>query len=102
MPTPLRIVEQPKDQDDNPHWWSAEPGDMWRCLWDSHVVEGRDPCWVIRMPGQAWVWHTNDKDTKNGNFWNVTGEVPNITVHPSINIGPEIWHGWIKNGQMDP
>ena len=29
--------------------------------------------------------------------WQVTGEPPNITVHPSINLGA-IYHGWLQNG----
>ncbi len=31
--------------------------------------------------------------------WTVTGEAPNITVSPSINmIG--IWHGWLRDGVL--
>lgn len=29
--------------------------------------------------------------------WTVTGEVPDITVSPSINIGGS-YHGWLQNG----
>lgn len=32
-----------------------------------------------------------------GDGWTVTGEAPNITMHPSINIGGT-YHGWLQNG----
>ncbi len=100
MGTPLRVIEPPADFD----WWSAEPGDMWPCnlAKSSHVVNGRGPCWIIRLPDRAWVWHTNSQTTDKGTYWTVTGEPPNITVSPSINIGPEIWHGHIQNGALVP
>lgn len=101
--TALRIVFEPRDEDGRPDWWSAEPGDMWPCLWGSHRFGNRPHCWVIRMPGTAWVWHINDVSSRDGEgFWEVTGEPPDITVKPSINIGPEIWHGWITAGDMAP
>jgi hypothetical protein len=101
--TELRIVDEPIDEAGIRNWWSASPGDMWPCKYSDHRIEGRGPCWIVRMPGNAWVWHTNGESTSEGEgLWTVTGEAPNITVHPSINIGPEIWHGWIKNGEMTP
>ncbi len=45
-----------------------------------------------------------DEGYKNGGHisehgWTVSGELPNITVNPSINcIG--IYHGWIRNGEI--
>lgn len=98
MPVPLRIVERP--------WGSpyeTKAGDTWPC-WNtdgSHTVEGRGPCWVVRLPGGAAWFHTN-MEASGGGYWDVSGEAPNLTVHPSINVGPEIWHGWITNGQLDP
>jgi hypothetical protein len=34
----------------------------------------------------------------------VTGEAPNLTVHPSINDLDERapWHGWIRGGFLEP
>lgn len=100
----LRIVEELIDPANGyPNWWGQTPGDMWPCRWDTHIIEGRAPCWVIRLPDKAWVWHTNSESSNEGEgLWVVTGEPPNITVTPSINIGPEIWHGWITAGEMLP
>ncbi len=103
--TQLRIIEfpDPVTAFDGDGWWGAEVGDMWRCREESHVVEGRGPCWIIRMPDKCAWWHTNWKCTSAPfTYWEVTGEAPNITIKPSINIGPEWWHGWITDGVMAP
>lgn len=97
--TALKVVEPPPN---GVSWYWAEPGYMWPCDWPKHVVEYRSPCWVVRLPGGAFVWHTNEKATESGEFWTVTGEPPNITVEPSINVGPEIWHGHITDGVLSP
>jgi hypothetical protein len=96
--TALRVVEQPEDS------WGAPPGDMWPCphAEGSHRVEGRSACWVVRLPGKAWVWHTNETAGGSGAYWIVTGEPPAISVQPSINAGDDVWHGWITNGEMTP
>lgn len=102
MSIPLRIVDGPPlDHEGIPNSWAAPPGDMWRCpnAGGSHDVEGRDPCWVVRLPGGAYTWHTN-MASSDGGWWTVTGEPPAITVYPSINVGPDIWHGWITNGEL--
>jgi hypothetical protein len=52
------------------------------------------------MPDGAYLWHTNMTASESKDYWTVTGEPPAITVSPSINIGPEIWHGHIVNGEM--
>ncbi len=30
--------------------------------------------------------------------WQVSGEFPNLTLHPSVNAG--CWHGFIKDGEI--
>ena len=35
----------------------------------------------------------------DGSGWVVTGVPPNITLSPSINV-IDIWHGWIRNGEI--
>lgn len=103
MNTALRVVDGPPlDDRGYPNPWAAEPGDMWACKSPGHVVEGRASCWIIRLPDRAWVWHTNEQAGGDGPHWTVTGEPPAITVTPSINVGPEIWHGWITDGVMTP
>lgn len=35
--------------------------------------------------------------------WTVTGEAPNITMHPSLNVGEgsdDHWHGWLRDGVL--
>jgi hypothetical protein len=37
--------------------------------------------------------------------WTRTGEPPNVTVAPSLNVNPgrpEGWHGWLQNGELTP
>lgn len=99
MSTPLRIVERVDTQSG----YDYAAGDMFPCLNanGSHDVEGRGPCWAVRLPGGGYLWHTNQRATGSG-FWDVLGEPPNLTVHPSINVGPEIWHGWITDGALSP
>lgn len=100
MSIQLQVVEPPAS---GVSWYEPKAGDCWPCSWDIHQIPGRAPCWVVRLPGGGYVWHTNGRSTKDGEgLWNVSGEPPNLTVTPSINIGPGIWHGWITNGQLSP
>lgn len=98
--TTLRIIAPPPA---GTSWYDPEPGQMWRCHWEKHRIGGRQPCWVVRVPGGGYCWHTNSESTNaSEGLWVVTGVAPKITVHPSINIGPEIWHGWIIDGELTP
>lgn len=96
----LRVVDPPI-KDGHIDNWGAEPGMMWHCpsAGRSHDIPGRGPCWVIRLPNGGYVFHTN-MESSDGGFWTVTGEPPNITVQPSINVGPDIWHGHITDGKF--
>ncbi len=87
------LTEPPADLDD----W--EPGMMWpREL----VPEGAGHTIVLcrhTYPNgyvHPITWHTKQA-TADGRPWSVTGEPPNITVSPSINV-VGIWHGWIRDG----
>lgn len=99
MSTPLRVVDRVDDQSG----YDYEAGDVFACrnYNGSHDVVGRGPCWVVRLPGGGYLWHTNMASV-DGGYWDVTGDVPNISVTPSINVGPEIWHGWITAGSLSP
>jgi hypothetical protein len=78
------------------------PRRMWRCHLPEHLVEGRERCWVIRLPDPAHWWHTNGQSSKEGEgFWIVRGEPPKLTVKPSINMVGS-WHGWITDGELSP
>ncbi len=86
--------------------WGAPVGAMWPCKHGKHRLADRQPCLIVRMPEAAAWWHTNSEatDPPHG-LWNVSwppGHPELLTVTPSINIGPEIWHGFITEGQMTP
>jgi hypothetical protein len=107
---PLRIVEF-RDRD------YLEPGMMWR--YPSGDTPDRKCWWIVLpntkplLPGYASqiAWMTTDRASKPPHeMWEVTGEAPNLTVSPSIDVecwvmkdGEPVregsyWHGWIKNG----
>ena len=104
----------------------GEPGDMWftevegetpdyYChegrLSDEYVATylgKRRPLVVVigfihPQPGEkGQVGFGIDTATTSGDRhhgWTVTGEAPNITVSPSINI-IGLWHGWLTNGVL--
>lgn len=52
------------------------------------VLPGRH---LFCVDGQCW------SDGKRYGGWQVTGQAPNITVSPSINLGG-LYHGWLRNG----
>jgi len=62
----------------------------------------RPPIVVVLPKGGEWCC---DQVASNGDGWKVTGEVPNITCHPSIGRGNPtgkttgyIYHGFLRNG----
>lgn len=50
--------------------------------------------YMFAVDGQCW---DSSRKPENYGGWTVTGDVPNITVTPSINIGG-LYHGFIQNG----
>lgn len=56
----------------------------------------RNPLWVV-LPDETVFCVDQVATNANGSGWTVTGEAPNITVSPSINIVGH-YHGWIRNG----
>jgi hypothetical protein len=69
-----------------------KPGDMWRV----------HDCWAIVLPNRT-VWYSGIA-AADGSFWTVTGDAPNLTVHPSIDDRDpnRPWHGWIRDGELVP
>ena len=57
------------------------------------------PMFVILPSGSLFCLHSQAGD---GKAWEVTGELPNVTVSPSIDQGKGGWHGHIRNGVMTP
>lgn len=72
------------------------PGAAWDATWlpeSFRYSDGR--AWVIRMPGQSeWIVQGPSRD---GGKWQVTGAMPKITAHPSINL-VGVYHGFIRDG----
>lgn len=64
-----------------------------------HNAAKRDPL-LVWLPGRT-LFCVDSKCWRNGQEfyggWEVTGGAPNITVHPSIDIGGS-YHGWLQNG----
>jgi hypothetical protein len=93
MGIPLRIVDP-----DEPGR-RLEPGDMWH---DHDHDAAHAACWAVVLPNRE-IWYSCQPfggDPARG-YWAMTGEAPNLTVHPSINDqGPHPWHGWIRNGEL--
>lgn len=113
-PIPLRLREIPE------YNASADlaPGDCWYCVdldgkWcmftdpergpiiGARVApehKGGRPAVVVLPNGEAWCVHAVSGD---GTGWRVDGELPNLTVHPSIDMrAARSWHGWIRDGQL--
>lgn len=97
MPTQLHIVDPPSE---SPTYYTYmdDPGAMFR--WPPFDKDGRE-CWCISLPNRAGLWWTTYEASDNGAMWDVEGVAPLITVHPSIDAG-QAWHGWIKDGVMNP
>lgn len=55
--------------------------------------------WLVALPdGGEWI---TSQAASSGGYWEVSGEPPNITVHPSIwHNQPSGWHGFITNGEL--
>ena len=102
MSTKLHIVDMPEG-DVTYYTMNDDPGAMWRN--PDLDRDGRE-AWVIVLPNKAGLWWTTYLADGTEQMWDVTGEPPNITVYPSINAGDNPgsgnWHGWIKDGVMDP
>ncbi len=98
-PVRLRLVDSaPDDMDD----W--EPGMMWplELLDEDSAGYSVVLCRHTDKAGRNWpiMWHTRQPAAGTpGARWLVTGQPPNLTVTPSINV-VGVWHGWIRNGEL--
>ena len=83
----------------------APVGAMWDANWLKDIDSVASPdgrVIVVKTPGGDW---NVDSTAVGGGGWSRTGEVPKITVTPSILIGrgPEgqwTYHGWLRDGQL--
>lgn len=78
----------------------APIGAMWDAWWlkeGSRFKKRPDGmCLILKTPGGEWMI---DGPSSNGNGWERTGEIPNITASPSIHCVGR-YHGWLKNGVL--
>jgi hypothetical protein len=76
---------------------NAPVGAMWDAGWMGKAHQGPDGrCLMVKTPGGDWCI---DGKSSNGNGWTRTGELPKITVKPSIGIGRnEKGGGWKYHG----
>lgn len=79
----------------------APPGAMFYADWyDWKGPDGK--CLVVVTPAGPWIVDgpSMNNDGSRGNPWTRTGEVPKVTVSPSIHI-PGKYHGWLRNGILE-
>ncbi len=80
---------------------TAPAGTIVRASWydDRNDHPDRVEPWLIVLPdGGTWITCTKATD---GQYWQVTGTAPDLTVTPSIfHRPPSGWHGWIRNGNL--
>lgn len=82
-------VPVPDGQD---HIWGHKLSDTWR-------ASGRDYAIFVTLPATGdWCVDAFASDKSTGG-WTVTGELPTITVTPSINAVGR-YHGWVQNGVL--
>lgn len=77
---------------------AAPVGAMWHARiphWDRFKRNSDGINLVVRTPGGDWMV---DGPSSNGNGWERTGQVPNVTATPSIIVGP--YHGWLRDGLL--
>ena len=76
-------------------------------MWDAHWLKDATPdrytgpdgkAWCVMMPGGVeWIVYSYATGPEPRSKWAVQGTVPNITVHPSINL-VGIYHGFVTSG----
>lgn len=109
MPWPIRYHEQAPDK--------PQPGDIWpvpswledaglKSLLSEEYFQrwrGKRPPLVVRLPNGG-EFCIDSRPTGGGSGWDVMGEPPNITVHPSIVYNKHLpgrgYHGWLQNGVL--
>lgn len=55
---------------------------------------------LVALPGGAGVFCLHSSPSSNpSDGWTVSGDLPNVTVHPSIDVRGR-WHGWLRDGRL--
>ncbi len=66
-----------------------------------HNASRRRPI-VVQLPTGAWCVDLRARNQERGWYgdgWEVVGDLPNITVTPSIHL-PGLYHGYITSGEI--
>lgn len=87
-----------------PASWLVDPADDWIASYLSPKYQrewmAKRPPFIVKLPDGS-EFCIDSRATSGGQFhgdgWTVTGDVPNVTLSPSINIVGS-YHGWIQNG----
>lgn len=111
MPWQIRMVEpdkQPKEIGDA--WYIPESQikttQNGRRFWYGHILSQdyennrsaqRQPIAVTLPCCNGYAFCVDSDATSGAGGWRVSGDPPNVTVSPSINI-VGLYHGWIQNG----
>ncbi len=116
MPTRCFMVEEREDgwhrldsgdllEEERPQSYWAFPVGAMRWRWHKPLDYDGDPRpmphLAVRTPAGLFCIDCPATDEPHGH-WTRTGDPPNVTVTPSINIGPEIWHGHLTAGELAP
>lgn len=64
--------------------------------------EGKRPPIYIQLPapdGGSVHWCIDEKASNSDSGWTVIGELPNLTITPSI-LMYGCYHGWVRDGEL--
>ncbi len=79
---------------------AAPPGAMWNAPWmkDFKSIKQRPDgiTLVLMTPDGEWCV---DGPSSNGDGWERSGTIPDVTANPSIICGK--YHGWLRNGWLE-
>lgn len=83
-------------------WTTYADGPEWSrhrvTLAPEHERTGRRPMMVV-ITHERPPWCLQAGNTNEGSGWKVVGELPLVTVTPSIHMFG-VWHGWVRAGNL--
>ena len=111
-----RVARNPATGETHEFPWQFGHGAMWWGRYDHFGSEEekaryrRERALFVCLPaaaafcvdGPSYHYDEQTKRMVYGAGWTWTGEPPNISVTPSININNDEWHGFIANGVFTP
>jgi hypothetical protein len=101
VPHTGELVEVGEVGDHQSHIPKAPPGAMWIAWWYSDIKEWCGPDGrALMLMTPAGSWHI-DGPSRNGNGWTRSGVPPKVTANPSILIGDNRYHGWLRDGWLE-